>query len=427
MADEVNQNQNNTAGSPAQPGNTKPLISADEIQKAVDAAKGREPVGDWPLTIGQKKQEAPQEEAIAPLPEITPRPETPARAQNAEVPTEHITVIPEDIKEVAKQEKDFLPPLRGAVSPMGDERETEKKEAGEKSPDEKPKIQPIIRTFKGDIAGAVRDQSMSLAGIAIKEDEKRREEAGVAAHAFRVNTLLVTLSLIFIVAGGGLIGYLKFFHKTDGPSTTVKVPQVKSIVFADEHEDIDLTDKTFRETREEIFKQILGKRLTVGNIKSLTFINTRQVETADGTKSERYYIPGSEFFDRVGISAPESFLRQLDPNFMYGMYSFKGQTAFLILKTSDYASLFAELLAYENRMARDLYPILSGTSSPDTADRLWTDEVIQNIDTRTLRDPFGDLVMLWSFLGTRDKVLITINEDVFKEIVDRLQTPTRAQ
>ncbi len=343
---------------------------------------------------------------------------------------EHVTVIPEDIKEVAKQEKDFLPPIRGAVSPKDNATEGERLKGEEKREhEEKPESRPsIIRTFKGDIAGAVRNQSMSLAGIAIKEDEKRREEAAVATHTSRVNTLLVVTSLVFVCAGLLLIGYLKFFHKNTSTPAATTAPALQTFVFADEHEDVDLTDTTFRQAREKLFAELLGPRLRVGTIKSLSFINTSDVQnTAGKTTQQRYYIGASEFFDRFGVTAPESFTRQLDPQFMYGLYSFKGQSGFLIIKTSDYASLFAELLAYEDRLPRDLYPLFTGTSSPEVGSHTFTVEVINNIDTRTLRDEFGNLVMLWSFMGTRDKVIITANEDIFREVVNRLQTPSKAQ
>jgi len=53
----------------------------------------------------------------------------------------------------------------------------------------------------------------------------------------------------------------------------------------------------------------------------------------------------------------------------------------------------------------------------------WNDEVVQNIDIRTLRNEDGDLIMLYSFLGSRNTLVLTEDIETFIEIKTRFQTP----
>lgn len=426
MPDDLTQKQNSddTQNQPRAP---RPLISVEEIEKAIAQAREKakaeeieqtvEPQTPTEATNITQEQNIPETTAVA-VSSVKQNIENISRDREPK-PEPRVQIREEGIPETTPIAVSSIKESLASIS------RTRQETVKEVPPQQEQHRTSIVRTFKTDIAEAVRENNMSLAGVAIKEDEKRREEAGVAVHASRTNKLLVLASAALVIAGLLVVIYVLFVRRDKNLPTNT--PQVASIIFTDTTQDIDTTGMSFKELREKVVAQITGDRLRVGTIKNLRFINTRFIEQEGEEVSERYWIPAQELFTRLSIPARSTFTRQLAPEFFYGIYSFKGQSGFIILQTKDYASMFAQLLGYEDTLARDLYPLLTGQDTPNIQDRVWGDEVIDNLDTRMLRTASGDLVMLWSFVGTRDTVLIATDGDVFREVVERIQTPRRPQ
>ncbi len=289
-----------------------------------------------------------------------------------------------------------------------------------------------IRTFKSDIADAVRTQNMSLARMAIKEDEQREEIAQEVKTSRRWSAFTIVAIVFFLAGGIGVLGY--FYFETRAPSVVAppQNAQITPLVAADEQGGIDTTALLSDTLRKKIRDELSSTKLRLGFIKDIYFVENTVRD--DGTPGPARLLSADDLFAKLAIKNSDRLGRLLSNEFMFGIHSFNEQTAFLMLRFESYPGVAAELLSWEKTMRTDLLPILELPPSISTATSsaaalattslyTWDDEVIQNIDTRTLRDQSGSLVMLYSFLGSRDTALIATNEATFKEVLARYQNP----
>lgn len=276
-----------------------------------------------------------------------------------------------------------------------------------------------LRTLRGDVTSAVAQHNITLAGISIKEDSRRRIEAEQVVKKSYAGKLLGLLALLLFLGGGGALGYVLYVKKTP-EEKIIKRAEDTSLIFAESSTQIDTTKLSPEALREKIKNHLTTTNLRVGTIEDIVF--TRRVEN----EKETHYVllTAIEFLDALGADKDDHLGRFINPEFMYGVYSFKDFSAFLMLRTNFYQSVFAEMLAWEPRLARDLgFLVTDKPFEGETLLRQWEDQVIENIDVRVLKDANGEVVMLWSFLGTRDTLLIAKSVDTFKEVVTREKTP----
>ncbi len=93
----------------------------------------------------------------------------------------------------------------------------------------------------------------------------------------------------------------------------------------------------------------------------------------------------------------------------------------MVFKTSSYETSFAGMLKWEETLQQDLTPFLHASTTPGTT--TFQDVVIRNKDVRVLKDTTGKAAILYSF-PSKDTLVITTDEETFKEIIGRL-APTQ--
>ena len=85
------------------------------------------------------------------------------------------------------------------------------------------------------------------------------------------------------------------------------------------------------------------------------------------------------------------------------------------------------MLDWETSLALDLYSLTTGETLPvELSGKDWEDQVIQNTDTRVLKDASNQIRMLYSFMGTSDTLFIGTSEEAFVEVLTRLKNPISA-
>ena len=280
---------------------------------------------------------------------------------------------------------------------------------------------PSVRTYKGDVQRAVTDHNISLASVVIKEEDKRRREAGKIIGGSRTNIVAIVLALVLLTSGAGIFGY--FFLLREKPTRPGDIPSQialpEPLLFSDTQTILDVTGLEDRSVRFRL-DTIIGENLRVGSVKNVVLTETQPFGQGDRI----VLVNGEEVFSKFGLSVPERLPRLFAPQFMLGIYSFKKNSAFLLFNFENYQAVFSEMLSWEKTMSNEIYPLLSGENSPaDIKTAIWEDEVIQNIDTRVLRNVTGAPYILYSFLGTRNTLVITTEVDTLNEVRTRIQTP----
>ena len=126
--------------------------------------------------------------------------------------------------------------------------------------------------------------------------------------------------------------------------------------------------------------------------------------------------------------APDTLVRSLETDFVFGLHALNQNQPFLIFKTNYYQNAYAGMLSWETTLQDDLGPLfitpepVVEASSTDQALRLsenFEDIVVKNRDTRALRNRNGKIIFLYSF-PDKNTIILTTNADTLEKIATRL-------
>lgn len=314
-----------------------------------------------------------------------------------------------------------------------------------------------IRTYYGDVAEAVQSRQTSMVDIALAE-QRRREgvpaDAETAPQEHRgLSVLLLSLGIVFLLAGAGVIGYLYLFTPV---RESLRAPAITdTLVPADNEMAFDTTGLT----RSELIAALeeLRRAASAGDGDITVIRPVRDAVLADNN-SVKEAVGSREFLNLFATHIDAPFLRSVEPEYMIGVYhrDLNNGTFFLVLATSFFENAFAGLLRWEPFMSDDLPFLVSHLPSPEpqptelvattstsTAPATTTTEeiiettpmpeevgasggpyvfkdiVVANHTTRALQNRAGDIRMLYAF-PRRDLLIITTDPETLKELLNRM-------
>jgi len=288
----------------------------------------------------------------------------------------------------------------------------------------------LIRTYKEDIAEAVRTQKASLTSIAAAEQQRRiRIPKNIAEerHIDFKKLGIISGSILLIVLGMGVIGFFTLFYEKEGTAIKQDVP---SFIFVEEQKEINVTGKNSREILQALGAERSNAILPLGQIAHLYVTKTTQEQEIETTN----IISTEEFLSGIRAQVSSAFLRSLDSSFMIGIHVFNQNQPFIILKSNSYEHSFAGLLEWERTLYQDLFlfmgrkadPIVGAPVNPQTGEKIilrenFEDKIIQNIDVRALLSEAGNIEFLYAF-PDQQTIIITTNENTLTELITRLNS-----
>jgi hypothetical protein len=280
-----------------------------------------------------------------------------------------------------------------------------------------------LRTYKDDIAEAVKGNNMSAAKIFLAEEERRqrreRIEEATSPETPRNRVFLVASFLLVVVALAGF-AFFRFFYRTPGPApVAVDVPL---FIRADKLVEIPAEERSYRDVQADLQKATNGL-VPPREVHQITLSEAR--EATDG-QNPAQQISSERLFGAIGAYPPAELTRSLAHDFFIGVYgSSKGPMPFVILETSNQTLARASMLAWEETMAADLASIFPRafnytrtTANQPTRRVTWTDAVYQNRDARLLGDGDTD-ILIWGF-GDDGTIIITSDPFILPEMASRL-------
>lgn len=298
-----------------------------------------------------------------------------------------------------------------------------------------------IRTFQSDIAGAVKEDNVSLIKIALAE-KKRQERQGTFEGSLTPapsNTpLLIGIMITLIVLGAGGFFFWKIVLQPNANTpVTPAVSTDKTPPFdAEQKITVNVQDKDFNDI-ERILEKERNSELTKGSVERVTFVKT------DETGQEKQ-LSVQDWLAFLRAGAPNSLLRSFDPGFIFGIYASTPRDSFVIIKINSYDNAYAGMLQWEATIENDLggvvrkqqivtpsQAVATSTKSDEATttqeaptnftSAQFVDKVINNKDTRILLDNTGKTKLIYSFVD-QQTLVITSGEAALKEVIFRLTT-----
>ncbi len=315
-----------------------------------------------------------------------------------------------------------------------------------------------VHTFKDDLANESSKGGFSLGKIMAANNQKMHNNVDNTADFNKKNNhvaakILVFIICILIIGGFAYIGFNS--AKTPAQVELQKNP-TQQVVNGILYSEISIPMYVHGKTRTLLINEISNEasvKFSSGKVKSFVFNTTNSTNTAP--------ILASEFLKIFAPSAPDLLLRNIKNEYVFGYYSYESNEPFIILKSTNYDSVFAGMLEWEGSMYADLSDFIfkneslssfkepsldkssstasttsstssSPTSTPSSSgnqklvvsngseyDTPFVDKVIANNDTRVLYRPNGNIAFFYTFFN-RDTVIIATSEQTLKEIIYRL-------
>lgn len=277
-----------------------------------------------------------------------------------------------------------------------------------------PKISPI-RTYQSDAARSVQENKTSVVRMVIAEQGKRDKQLGELSPRSSKNIILISLSVILLIAGVLLSTYFFVKNVSTSNDTPTGVVRIKTFILTEEDFGIDVTDSN----REATWKKSINSIKTL-NPRLDTLVNIYFTETKDYL-SQPEIINTERFFSVLESKIPSPLLRSLDSEFLFGIHSFNGNQPFLILKTNFYENAAAGMYSWEKDMAEEILPLfgIAPSGNSNIYEKDFVDAIVKNKDVRTLKDN-ADQPMIMYYFKDKKTIIITTNEATLSELITRL-------
>jgi len=277
------------------------------------------------------------------------------------------------------------------------------------------KIKPL-HTYESDMADIVREQEGTVIKIALAEKEKNEEAIDliVTQKAFSKNIFYVIGGIILLILS--VWGTLFLIQKgKEASKVEIKQTHIDGLINEDYQTIVDITSITNKIDLVEKINTASKKEIKNGNINSIILVTT--------VNDVSSLVKTQDFLKLMEVNITGSFSRSLDDTFMLGVYNNNlKNNFFLILKTNDYNQSFAGMLLWEATLLYDTFEFLNIDVSQNTQNIFetpWVDKIIENKDSRILKNPYGEEILTYMFLD-KNKVIITSDQVLIKEVLSRI-------
>lgn len=278
-----------------------------------------------------------------------------------------------------------------------------------------------LHTYEGDMARALRENNGSLIKVSLAEQKRRDEEArrGEATKEKSKNFMyfFVGIILVAIVVLGAR--YVNQLIKDRGIN---KVSIETRNTFFGTEEQIFLSANSLvgKESSAQLLLATIDQKSVQGAMNSIFF------KKESAIPGEPAFLSTQEIISRLGLSIPGPLVRTLNEEMIFGSFTqSKGEpNLFIMFYTNDYDQAFAGMLSWEKNLFSDLFIIFGIDLNDENSyllDKKWDDLLVDNNDTRVLRDNENNPILYYAFLD-RSIFIITDDVDTIRESIKRLRT-----
>ena len=209
---------------------------------------------------------------------------------------------------------------------------------------------------------------------------------------YTVMTLVVILSL---VVGAGVAR--KFL--TARTAVVAPTPGIEALFTVSASEAVPLLS-SHTALLADITNRIRGAQVSQGSFMRYYF-----VAQDDGSVAE---LPAHSFLDVLNARAPGSFLRTIEDRMMLGAYGDGDKKVpFLVFKVQSFEDALGGMLLFERNMNSDLAPLFGDDLERKGQTGVFRDEVVGSVDTRSLYDQYGNMVVTYAFIDKHTLVITT--------------------
>lgn len=267
-----------------------------------------------------------------------------------------------------------------------------------------------VHTLSSDLTNALYAKKGTVIKVALAEEEKRRMlDQGRALYS-KQNIFFIVASIIFVLAGLGLITFF-LIKQNPTANTNTQTVTLPAYIFTDGNITVSLTDKTKEESRALIASavaSIQSNETVVGIYPMYTINETEQL------------VSFSQFNTILALDIPPTVMSNFIGAFMIGSHrSSDSVVPFLVLKTISEENARVAMFAWESTLYDAGVKSFGLESKLSLVDKSFENTIIRNKDARVLRDENGEIVLIYTFLD-KQTLIITTKPDTIALAIERL-------
>lgn len=273
----------------------------------------------------------------------------------------------------------------------------------------------VVRTYSNDVRDLVRGQKLSLARMVATQEranttpeillDPKEESRWKSAAVVSIILLLVAIAAVVLVS--------VYKQNNINNQSAAIVDGFAAIMFTEAHKTVELQVNTTGALSRTLGSARMQTFPAIGTF--VDFVVVHSERNADGV-TQQTQLRTPEFMRDLSGSVPNDFISTLDNEYMVGVHALADITApFIVLTTHSYSDAFSGMIAWEKTMLEDLSPFFDRGILRDTVtvaiegDGSFEDLVLQNMDTRVLRDAKGNIIIAYTFI---DRGTIIVAGDI---------------
>lgn len=281
----------------------------------------------------------------------------------------------------------------------------------ETNPPEENKLKQI-RTFEGDVADAIKNQNESIISIQRAGEKRRSENKTEEPEEASNKGLLLALGIVALLVLGGGIAY--FTYNTYIEKTALPEVEIPSNQFVSPESVSEIDASTL--SKQAMFGVVAIEKSKERGESAITHIQLRRGSSTAGL------LTPEDFMLRINSRAPQPLVRAFGEEIMLGLLGVNPAHTFIVISIDSFANAFSGMLDWERNLAEDILPMFAEDEVVENlpTNSVWSDLIIQNRDTRILKDPSGKTVLVYGFFENR-LLIISDNESTWRTLADRLE------
>ncbi len=286
-----------------------------------------------------------------------------------------------------------------------------------------------VRTFKDDLAESLR-RGGNISELTQGESIDQFGESKMPNEAKRRKTMVIA-SIIGLIVLGLVVAGGTWYWVNRAP-VTIETPAIKvsSILPAEKNQELYLTGKLPLELRQSIYQlrlQAVAPTSTAaggGPIINLYPTEALSVDQTTGGAITKTQVDLTRYLAALDLALPVDFRVALGDKFMLGVYQAPEPAIFYLFNVLSYERAGSSLAKNDSSLADTLFsPLLNDPNFSRTLrDNGFKNEVINNVEVRTVRDSNNKIIMIYAFLD-QHTLLMTESVDAFQKILGLFQTP----
>ncbi len=286
----------------------------------------------------------------------------------------------------------------------------------------KKQILKSLRTFQSDIADAMQTQQPSMVQKVLAEHHTNEDKKEKVILTKKKNSAFFAGAIALVILGTGVLtlgGWYWYTHTaTINPAKNdISVP---TLFFTETKKEMQSDGLETTDLRNTIGRTITSTDLFIDSIAQIYVTETLPPATSKDSPT-KVVVSTERLLSLINSSIPSWLTRSLGPVYMLGVHVWNGNQPFFVFTTTTelFDNTFSGMLKWEPTMARDLFPVFGIKQDSLLLEKPWEDMIIKNRDVRTLTDPSGNIVLLYTFYD-RQTLIITTSPDTMDEIVQRI-------